>query len=425
MIILGENESSWKRLIDLSKNIRSILLKLNVFEDVNNPSRDENKLHFERQSTRLYIVLLVLTTLILVIYTSLTYRTNEITVKISSIQDLIDFQDSHSSMIFSCPCTKLSSVHSKYYQMEATFHPLCSSDFIKQEWLNSLYKIYDNVKQIPNMSSTYSGTSFAYFQAMLIICNIARQYVLDATDSFLRSSIVTSQMPNIYLFHLNTNLTVKDFQSSLSKSFVENVQMFRGLSQGNGFVSIYMTNWRFYFPNLTEGQTYYFKSETYDGCDCGISSSCVSNSTPIVPGYVVGCSPLESYLRSTLECLYSSTCLNQILAGVNLSFTPKILDENQTRFSKNIITNDIVEELFIESWSTNVSYENFYSECQPISCSYIITQQYNLFYVLTTLLGLYGGITILLKLIIPFLLTLFHKCLNKFYQTNSQVEPFN
>jgi hypothetical protein len=43
------------------------------------------------------------------------------------------------------------------------------------------------------------------------------------------------------------------------------------------------------------------KFQSYEECDCVISSSCIQNSISNVPRYVVGCLPLESFFRSTID----------------------------------------------------------------------------------------------------------------------------
>ncbi len=57
-----------------------------------------------------------------------------------------------------------------------------------------------------------------------------------------------------------------------------------------------------------------------------IVQPCIRNSKPIVGRYVVGCLPLKSYLRSTLECLYSQSCLDKISSNISLFSIPKSLN---------------------------------------------------------------------------------------------------
>ncbi len=394
--------------------MRDILLKLNLFEDRNNPSLDENKIYVERQSTRFYIILLLLIVLILVSYTSLTYRSNQIIVNINSLDDFINFQNLHNSIIVNCPCTNLSTIQSTYYQIEPIFHEICTSDFVDNYWLSVL--ITNDSGIIDPL--TFVGTAFTHFRAMSTMCDLAVSAVSNAQDLFFSTSVVSSQMPNLNLFYLETNSTIEDFQSTLSNNFIHDLQMFRGLAQGNGFISVYSTNWNLFVRNLTIDQRIYTRSQSYGDCDCAISASCIQNSTPNILGYVIGCLPLESFLQSTLECLYDQLCVNQMSSYVLSSYIPKALNQKRTKYTLNTLINTIVQQLFIETWSINVSYGNFFAECQPISCSYTQVEQYNIIYVITTLLGLYGGITILLKLIVPFIVSQSYKYIHRFQRRN-------
>jgi hypothetical protein len=55
----------------------------------------------------------------------------------------------------------------------------------------------------------------------------------------------------------------------------------------------------------------------------------------------------------------------------------------------------------VEQWKTNISYTNYFGQCAPISCIFSKVERHNFVYVLSTLLSLLGGLTLILKLVIP------------------------
>lgn len=177
--------------------------------------------------------------------------------------------------------------------------------------------------------------------------------------------------------------------------------MLRDLIQASGFVSIYSSNYHLHLRDLNVDRGVYMQSRSYGQCDCATSSTCTHNSMPEIDGYLSGCSPLEATLRSTIQCLYEPACIDRLVGIVHSSFVPQPLI-NQSRFSKDSAMEELVAAMLIESWAQNISYAGFFAQCQPQSCSYVEVQQYDRVYVLTTLLGLYGGMTILLKLLVPF-----------------------
>jgi hypothetical protein len=65
--------------------------------------------------------------------------------------------------------------------------------------------------------------------------------------------------------------------------------------------------------------------------------------------------------------------------------------------------------LFIDEWSTEVNYSKYFDQCASLSCSYITTDQTNFSYAVTIFISLYGGLTIILRLISPFLVKIFLK----------------
>ena len=61
----------------------------------------------------------------------------------------------------------------------------------------------------------------------------------------------------------------------------------------------------------------------------------------------------------------------------------------------------MIEKLMVENWSKNVSYESYYAGCAPQYCTYSVTQRRNIVFIITILLGLFGGLNTALKLLAP------------------------
>ena len=397
----------------LRGKIVGYITELNIFEKSHRPAANDLELSLQRHSTRFYFLLLSIALFILVVYTSLVYQQNNNTIKISSLDEFRYIRTRYLSNRFECPCTNISFQRATFYRMVPIFHQICSSDFIESDWLNILFQTYQNQGHSEMNSLTFNGTAFAYFQSLSIMCGLTRQAVIDAEELFLNTQVISAYMLSEELFVSQTTATLISFNSTLSNSFVHILQMLLGMAQGNGLVSGYSTNWGIFLPNMTKDTTIYTKARTYGECNCAISASCTAPSIPHVPGFVVACLPIESLLRSTFECLYNQTCVDTISTYIKASKIPNALNITQSRFAPSIITNDLVEKMFIESWSINVSYEHFYQQCQPKSCSYTLIERHNILYVLTTIVGLYGGLTVLLKLLVPFAVRRIHTLIRR------------
>lgn len=55
----------------------------------------------------------------------------------------------------------------------------------------------------------------------------------------------------------------------------------------------------------------------------------------------------------------------------------------------------------VGEWETTFTYENYYSACAPLYCSYSLNMRFDELYILTTLMGLSGGLTSVLKFVVP------------------------
>ncbi|CAF4229612.1 unnamed protein product [Adineta steineri] len=61
----------------------------------------------------------------------------------------------------------------------------------------------------------------------------------------------------------------------------------------------------------------------------------------------------------------------------------------------------LIDSLFIERWSTKTNYTSYFEQCLPSRCSYTSVQKFNLIGIITLLLSLQGGLTIILKWTCP------------------------
>ncbi|CAF0857918.1 unnamed protein product [Adineta steineri] len=81
----------------------------------------------------------------------------------------------------------------------------------------------------------------------------------------------------------------------------------------------------------------------------------------------------------------------------NMTFNPL----SDTLSSRNTTVQSIVNNLLIERWETEVVYENYYATCDPLWCTYTFDGQISSIYTITIIIGLYGGLTVVFKLITP------------------------
>jgi hypothetical protein len=125
-----------------------------------------------------------------------------------------------------------------------------------------------------------------------------------------------------------------------------------------------------------------------------------------VTGLFIGCYAIEGLLKSILEYFFDSTCFRMILNHLSLSNSNDFnsLDIDRTQYAALTTIEMLSDNAFLENWTAQISFENYFTECASRLCLYTYQQHDNLLYVLTTLLGLYGGLTTVLRFFLPVLI---------------------
>ncbi|CAF1687753.1 unnamed protein product, partial [Adineta ricciae] len=68
---------------------------------------------------------------------------------------------------------------------------------------------------------------------------------------------------------------------------------------------------------------------------------------------------------------------------------------------ENTTIEELLNELMVEKWNLSSSYKNYYNECQPSECSYSAIAKNSAIYIVTTVIGLIGGLITALKIGVP------------------------
>ena len=93
------------------------------------------------------------------------------------------------------------------------------------------------------------------------------------------------------------------------------------------------------------------------------------------------------------------------VSEVILSFISVVLDKNiPSRYALNATTNEIIRTFAVEDWNPNITYDSYYTNCNPINCYYTITKKFHIATIVTTVIGLVGGVSVVLKILVPFLI---------------------
>ncbi|CAF4301907.1 unnamed protein product, partial [Adineta steineri] len=187
--------------------------------------------------------------------------------------------------------------------------------------------------------------------------------------------------------------------------------MIRNTTQSNALVSGQFTNYRLYGYLGYDLSTQFAQ---YGDCTCSSSATCLTQYAVInypdftdtfpLPGLYTGCYIIESLLQSNLQCFYDQACIDTVQSylGSSTLINVTALDISlSNQFLENSTVADILDQLMVEEWKNSSMYENYYNECKPSRCSYTVTTKNSALYIITTLIGLVGGLITMLKLTVP------------------------
>ncbi|CAF4273818.1 unnamed protein product, partial [Rotaria sordida] len=253
------------------------------------------------------------------------------------------------------------------------------------------------------------------FQWLISLCTLTNETLFDELIRFYSNTFISKHLQSRENFEQQVNVTIVQFRISTPRTFLRILDTIQSIAQGNSIVSSTMSNWYFFALNRNiEGDSLWSQSRFYgknNNCSCATNAMCTSQATingSIVPGFRVGCYALEALLQSTLQCLYNITCINVLKNMYYFSnITFRSLDPLVS--SPNVTVQTLINELMIVQWETNVNYDQYYLSCASLQCNYSIHERVSLMYIVTTIIGLFGGLTVVLKIFVPILAKIVRK----------------
>jgi hypothetical protein len=343
---------------------------------------------------------------ILLLYTSLINITQTVNVKAPSIEEYSQLYNLRGQTL-TCDCTQISINYEKFIQIQYTFHQVCDSDFVTQDWIDYLDSMaantvlyYDDFR----VTGTFS------FQALRAFCALLNQTISNRLVQFYSSQYVSASVTPSNVFQSQTKGFVSQFILSTTNDFLLSLSIIRETTQSNVLLSGQLTNIAL---AIKQGSLITYPAQYYE-CFCSSSATCVVQSTIDdfssglilfrVPNFYTGCYIIESLLQSSLQCFYNQTCIDKLQSYFQVSSIMDVTALNvslSVQFFENSTIEDIIDQLMVEEWNSSSMYDNYYSECQPKQCSYTLTTKNSAIYIVTTVIGLIGGLITVLKLIVP------------------------
>ena len=414
------------------------MIELNLFPSVP-PSYDENILREEHYTTRLYLILFILSFTILTVLTSINPQIIRVTVESPSSKDFIELHEQYPKTLH-CPCSQTTIDYQDICRIEPQYHEVCSSEFVSSNWINIQFR--QSSKTILLTNDIRYQSEF-HFQLLSTVCHMVNQIVEDSRRSFYQTKFVTNEALSPQSFQTQVDSIVAEFKTMLPASFQRVIQLIKANSEINQFITpmnseftggyTVVKGYIFIYPfryKRTEEQDSLTNDEISDKkSDCSSFSpiECyqktmikenVTNNT--ITGMVQTWFPFQSLLMSTLKCFYNDTCLSKIQHFINTTQSPTNFTTLNSSSSSNNNQYDRIEKLanrlFIESWDNESFNESYFNQCHPLTCVYTYESRLSSIYILTTVIGFLGGLNVVLRLLLPLIVKLVARVWNNIFQ---------
>ncbi|CAF4066819.1 unnamed protein product [Adineta steineri] len=325
-----------------------------------------------------------------------------------------------------CPCSRISLSYGEFISLKPNLHQICESDFVSDRWTKAIYSdsnvTYFNLNDFRTFGS-------AQFQALAGFCNQSGSYLQQNMDSLKKTMFISQELLTKSRFQEEINSTVTQFQQTLPRAFTVQLELILQVITGNRLISGLQTNIIISSDHHPEVAPAEYMDRNKASCNCILDHQCISdaifsgifnastrynssNETRL-PGLKSGCLPVTSILASTLQCFYNQRCLNKLVSffPTKENFSAMAIN-NVSRFGPRATVKSIVDNLMVEDWLMNMSYEKYRDNCAPLSCTYLKEMSITLMDVVVKLIGLLSGLISALRLMIPIIVRFIIKKIN-------------
>ncbi|CAF0954536.1 unnamed protein product [Adineta steineri] len=408
-------ETSFGRKLSLLvARIQHSLRKMNFYKKVskNSPSEQlqtpEQILVVQRQqiATRFYIIFFLIALLVIIIFSTLHLQIHSIRILAPTLSIFESLQDQYSSSL-SCPCSQITIRYANFVTVEPrNYHQVCSSYFITPEFINLLWDERSEFWLNPDRKILSTE-----FRLLAKLCSLAVSTTEQQTEMFSSRELISVETLPHHSFQTQINSIINSFIVETPARFRRIHKYIIEMLRASQLQGMFFTNWNLRSSTVKDG--YYM-----------LTSPILYNES----GIVIGCLPVYGLRLSTLECFYNSTCLKRLATFLNTFYDlPPLNISLYSRFIPISLTTvgTLIDELFIETWYNTSNYSSYFSSCAPLTCYYSYEKRNSLLYMITTYVGLFGGLTVGLKYVVWYVLCLYWKVRQLCTNVGSQVEPMN
>ncbi|CAF0876276.1 unnamed protein product [Adineta steineri] len=421
----------------IGQRLKISTLTFNLFKNRN--KRSEEQLQQQRFSTRFFLIITLMTLLILVFYVSFENVTYTI---IKNNPTIIEFNRLYQEYpnTLQCPCQTYSITYEQFISFQHHLHSICSSTFVDEtsQWLIIDYPqtMPKNIYGQPEYSTRkddFRQIGSPFFQLLNSFCNLSSKAINTELTKFYSNRFITLNLITFEQFETQTNQLINQFLQNTARSFISSLFFVENMTAANMLFSAFQSDSLYsaasplyeyndlsfvdYQYDYDRTDQLYNSNETGINCDCQSTPWCIQQAivydldtiTQLFspPGIFVGCYLVEAVLQSDLRCFFDIDCLRQLIDSLsleNISVSDIILNSTASHYQEKSSLLEIVSNLMIEEWNNQTFYNNYFNICQPSVCTATYIGYGNIVYIITTIIGLIGGLTKVYRFIVPIFL---------------------
>ena len=387
------------------KRLRDLFLQLNLYRTGSN---DATVCYRQRLSTRIYCGLMGGILIAVAVAVSVVPRqifTVQDAPSVSNFQHLIAQYPS----TLRCPCTKAVVAYNSFVAIHVGFHQVCSSEFIQQTWIEALL---DQRNVSVRTAHDVRSTLLFFWQAIRGFCAVSHQAWLDTLNAFGQLRVFTSTAASLETLTVASEAALNQSLNEVAARLLHNLFFIQRGIAGNQLASAAETNYRLRYPpfNGTDFTAPTMFPRYYGNCSCLNMKGCPHQATIIigrnrsapVPGMIADCLIIDGVLASTLECYYDQECI--LLLHDELPNQAQTLSADLNKyFSTNATVLSLLSRLMIDQLEMEISIAQFFAQCKPLYCSYTQTKVFDILFIVTAIIGIFGGLSFFLKQLAPYI----------------------
>lgn len=354
-------------------------------------SHTELDIRNEFLSTRIYIILLIIILSILIEYYSLLINRITVTIRSPSIDTIANTNESS----MTCPCSLATVPFKPYLSIKPIFHPICSSDFVSDIWLNTL-----------DMKNNSDARKLQIrFRVLSLFCQLAEQTLASqlrqlVNNHFLSTNLL-SQNRFEALVYANINRTIATARSIFAHSLqlaVNTTNFNRLLSADDSFEP---PGTSMQFTDQVSAPLSHM-SPFFVSCQFSNQSGNITFNQ-----FYTNCVPLQALFHSSFVSFYNESIVKLLnYLSVNISHRPLNLP---LIYSSNATIPFILNTLMLDTYLINLSYVSYFNQCNPQRCIFSKRSREKFIDTIVAAIGLIGGMTGILHFFIGHLVRLLRR----------------